>query len=1401
MLNVFIFSKDSKVKKTFKLNQFKIIIYLYICLIKISFSYSECERDFPFKKGASCISSCNETELSSGDCIIDNLIIKTQWLNNIFLFDSKNYRAGHFAFNSNGDMIIEYSYREYRLFFGLKKNGKFFFKNENENEILTKEVELVGTNLNRYESKNIFISTPNSDKEYLFSIGVDSTIVELHDLETGNYTICSTNDFLGKTIYSYIFSLMELTIDDYKEYLIAHIYQTKNYILQKFSFSGFNLNSISKNDSESISIGFDNRIVSSFIMESLSIIVLFYINNNKCYTLNIYDFNLNKLKDNVVISENINPFNEGIGIFSKGLYIKDRLAFFIYYKNTNANSLHLKIGNINSDYSFTNKLEKDIERYSFSTSVLFNDLVKVNDERFAFLAVSDNDYTIFYILLFDFYNEYNNLKIRIYKSKLYKNKLNKELVLDIYNGYLVFTSTIIKSDITIPEGANFDQYRYSIFIIFGYVNGTDFMIDISEYFMDDDISNENNIFIKLTENITIDNNIFGYEVINDKIKLISIPNEIIFYNKSNINNKLLNGDILDKNYKFVQNVNLIKTDKYYSLDYQIIIKEPDFDTFNSYAIKIIDIPSIDPSLNGDYFLPKHFYGRSNTVKFKLCHKYCASCKKIGNSINDQKCETCLENYKYDYPTISPPNCVPEGYYKKSENEIEECTRENSKFYIDLETNKNICFKKDLLCPTDYPFLIYSTNECKDSCSYTELFNKDCSFSQINDVIYKELKEDVINTYPNNGDNLVIEGEDEYVFQLTTSLNEINSLEGIKANGYNLSMIDISNCENLLRQENGIDGNTPLIILKFEKLTNVASEKNVQYEIFNPNNKSKLDLSICKSTSIDLYIPIQLSEKTQNLYEDLQESGYNLFNINDSFYQDICSTYKSENNTDVLLTDRKNDFYSINETMCQSNCKYSDYSVESKYLKCECSITNENIDTNNLDKFNAKIILTSFYDVLKYSNVKVLKCFKLVFNINSITKNIGSIIVIILFLFYFICFLIFIIKGISSIKIETVKTIFELKKCKENKDNHNNKFNINNNKTLVNNNKKEINDIKYKKNLNNKKIINIKNNKNEKFNNKHKKLNCPKKRKNISSKTCDTKNNSINLNIKNPKKIQHKRKIDNNSFMTNKKNNMNSKRRLFETSKLSKNDIEIIPNNSFKDKTTNDKEQLDNFELNELDYLEAIKLDKRSFGQIYWSLLMREHKILFTFFSWNDYNIIYIKLAKFIFLICTDMAMNVFFFFDESMHKIYLNYGKYDFIQQIPQILYSTIISQLIEVFLCYLTNTDKYIYHIKNIKKQELDKADIFKILKCIKIKLIIFFAFTFIFFLFYWYLISTFCAVYENTQITFIKDSGISFFTSLIYPFPLYLFPTFLRIISIKDTKKKRFKFLYKLSDIIPIF
>ena len=230
-------------------------------------------------------------------------------------------------------------------------------------------------------------------------------------------------------------------------------------------------------------------------------------------------------------------------------------------------------------------------------------------------------------------------------------------------------------------------------------------------------------------------------------------------------------------------------------------------------------------------------------------------------------------------------------------------------------------------------------------------------------------------------------------------------------------------------------------------------------------------------------------------------------------------------------------------------------------------------------------------------------------------------------------------------------------------------------------------------------------------------------------------------------------------------------------------------------------KLDDFELNDLDYLEAIELDKRPFSQMYWSILKREHSILFTFFSWNDYNISYIKFARFFFFICTDMAMNVFFFSDDSMHKVYLNYGKYDFIQQIPQIIYSTIFLNVVETIICYLSLTDKHIYQIKALKNHRNNKAFIFHILKCIKIKLIGFFAFTSVFFFFYWYTIACFCAIYQNTQIIFIKDCISSFLTSLTTPFIIYFLTSVLRLISLKDITKKRFQCLYKLSGILPIF
>ena len=106
-----------------------------------------------------------------------------------------------------------------------------------------------------------------------------------------------------------------------------------------------------------------------------------------------------------------------------------------------------------------------------------------------------------------------------------------------------------------------------------------------------------------------------------------------------------------------------------------------------------------------------------------------------------------------------------------------------------------------------------------------------------------------------------------------------------------------------------------------------------------------------------------------------------------------SPFTSPNGTDVLLDDRINYYYHNNELLCQSNCELSDYNIETKMLECECDISNSKIKTKEIDKLTKKTLYQSFYDTLKFSNYKVLRCYNLAFHIDSITINKGSIIAI------------------------------------------------------------------------------------------------------------------------------------------------------------------------------------------------------------------------------------------------------------------------------------------------------------------------------------------------------------------------------------------------------------------------
>ena len=152
-----------------------------------------------------------------------------------------------------------------------------------------------------------------------------------------------------------------------------------------------------------------------------------------------------------------------------------------------------------------------------------------------------------------------------------------------------------------------------------------------------------------------------------------------------------------------------------------------------------------------------------------------------------------------------------------------------------------------------------------------------------------------------------------------------------------------------------------------------------------------------------------------------------------------------------------------------------------------------------------------------------------------------------------------------------------------------------------------------------------------------------------------------------------------------------------------------------------------------------------------------------------------------------------------MHKIYEDNGSFDFIYHIPQIIYSTIISTVINTIVKTLSITEKNILKIKNEKDYKNSKTLALKVLNCLKIKFICFYIFSFIFLIFFWYYLGCFCAVYKNTQKHLIKDTGVSFLLSLVYPFGINLLPGLFRIPSLKDKNKNK-KCIYNLSKIIQL-
>ena len=503
---------------------------------------------------------------------------------------------------------------------------------------------------------------------------------------------------------------------------------------------------------------------------------------------------------------------------------------------------------------------------------------------------------------------------------------------------------------------------------------------------------------------------------------------------------------------------------------------------------------------------------------------------------------------------------------------------------------------------------------------------------------------------------------------------------------------------------------------------------------------------------------------------------------------------------MLLSDRKKDIYSNtqNTTLCQSDCELESYNATTKKAKCNCDVTTTSaVTTLNIDNlFNKKEIAKSFYDTLANSNFLVIQCYKLVIDFSLILKNYGEIIMTILTFIFLIMMLIYFILGNKKIHHYLI-TI--LKWNAQNGPNKNSKFDAES--EAVSDDKKIVNETKKNKKEKKDKKLRIKN-ENEPPKKSKRKVefssvinnNFPK---NSATPHFVASTNNLKQNksegIKNKKnKNMVKIRDDKIRHYTNNKD-CDTKKNMNETEENNKKEILETGYNDFRKKKYTDTE------LEDLDYDLAIIYDKRTFFQYYWSVLKQNQLIIFTFLPMDDFNLIYAKIALFITSFGLFITINGFFFSDDTMHKVYVDNGDFDILFQIPQIFYSSVISSFANVLLKNLSLSEASILELKKETYFNIHKAKkkARQIERCLKIKLILFFIISLILMLFFWYFISCFCAIYRNTQVILLKDTGISFGASMLYPFALSFLPGIFRIPALR-AKNKNQKCLYKLSNLM---
>ena len=582
---------------------------------------------------------------------------------------------------------------------------------------------------------------------------------------------------------------------------------------------------------------------------------------------------------------------------------------------------------------------------------------------------------------------------------------------------------------------------------------------------------------------------------------------------------------------------------------------------------------------------------------------------------------------------------------------------------------------------------------------------------------------------------------------------------------------------------------------------------IYYELFNPNNFSeKLDLNLCSKQNVEIRIPINIKQYKIELILKTKSLGYNIFDLNNSFYNDICSVF-TYNDSDISLSERRHLLDLSDENLCMVGCNYSNIDINTLRSICICKISNANAndtseskdDKNNINIADNNFLnsLTKDLDISKASNIKVVQCFEIIFGKKLFTENYGFYIMLFMNFFNIITLIISpLSKAEKQFNNFCLKLLNQLKEIYNKSDEfQKNEINLINIRNTENKNE-NTNNANYNKN---------------KSNNSQSKISNKKKRKSVLMKTGKKRLPRYSY-INTSKNTNSKLSANNSRFSQSNINlnkNINNNNILPVISKKEKKIIQEL-----KEKNNSDyyiynlikyipfaerRKYLSEPEIESLSYKNALNIENRKKSNYYFSLLKEKNKIISMILNDKDFNISSVKISLFIVSFNLSLTINALFFNDEAIYEINQDEGSFNLSTQITRVLYSAIISGFIGFIaeLLALTHGDIIkLRYFKDIKKAE---NEIPKLIKKLKFKYVLFYGLTIFFNIIFFYYITAFCAIYTIIQTHMITDSLMSFLLTMSYTLILSLISSVIRISSLKKDNNCR-HFFYIISWVISL-